>query len=53
MSNEYVDPAGNTEAFKAFAQAPAETAGKSRAPLVIGGVVAAALLVLVVYLLVS
>ena len=51
MSNEYADPSGNTEQFKAFAHAPAEAPTRSKAPLVIGGVVAVALLALVVFLM--
>jgi hypothetical protein len=52
MSDEHADPSGNTEAFKAFAQEPADQADRpSRLPLIIGGVVALALLVLVVFLL--
>jgi hypothetical protein len=52
MSDEYADPSGNTEQFKAFAQKPADQADRgSRLPLIIGGVVALALVVLVVFLL--
>ncbi|MCW2640176.1 MAG: hypothetical protein JWP76_2482 [Dactylosporangium sp.] len=53
MSNDHVDPSGNTGQFKAFAQAPPETAGSSRMPLVIGVVVALALVALVAYLALS
>ncbi len=51
MSNEYADPSGDTEQFKAFVHAPQEQAGRSRTPLIIGGVVAVALVALVVVLL--
>jgi hypothetical protein len=51
MSNEYVDPSGNTEQFKAFAQAPPDRSTRSRMPLIVGGVVLALLVVLVVALL--
>jgi hypothetical protein len=51
MSNEYADPSGNTEQFKAFAHQPAESPARSRTPMIIGGVVALALLALVVFLL--
>jgi hypothetical protein len=53
MSNEYPDPSGNTEQFKAFVQAPPDSAGRSRAPLVIGGVVAVVLVVIVLFLAVG
>ena len=46
MSDEYVDPSGNTEAFRSFAQAPAEgEAAPSRTPLIIGVAGLAAVLV--------
>jgi hypothetical protein len=52
MSDEYVDPSGNTEAFRSFVQAPAESeAAPSRLPLIIGGVVLAAILVVLVVFL--
>lgn len=51
MSNEYTDPSGNTEQFRAFVHAPPEKASGSRVPLVVGGVVAVALVALIVYLL--
>jgi hypothetical protein len=53
MSDEYVDPSGNTEAFRSFAQAPAAEAeaAPSRLPLIIGVAVLAVILVaLVVFL---
>jgi len=49
MSDEYVDPSGNTEAFRSFAQAPAEAeASPSRLPLIIGVAVLAVILVALV-----
>ncbi len=51
MSNEYVDPSGNTEQFKAFVHAPQERSTRSRMPLIVGGVVLVLLVVLVVALL--
>jgi hypothetical protein len=53
MSNDGVDPSGNTQQFKAFVQAPSEDARPSRAPLVVGVVVALVLVVLVAYLALS
>lgn|GEM_PF-1737631 len=52
MSDNSVDPAGNTEAFRAFSQdAPQEPAAPSKTPLIIGGVaVAVILLALIVWL---
>ncbi|MFC4021639.1 hypothetical protein ACFOW4_27400 [Micromonospora sp. GCM10011542] len=51
MPENYTDPSGNTEAFRAFAQ-PAEpapaAATPSRTPLVIGAAVVAVLLVILV-----
>ncbi|MFI7605824.1 hypothetical protein ACIBTV_11945 [Micromonospora sp. NPDC049366] len=58
MSENYTDPSGNTEAFRAFvhtpeaAEAPAGTAG--RLPMLVGAAVAAAvLLALAVWLAVG
>jgi hypothetical protein len=53
MSNDHVDPSGNTEQFKAFAQAPSQNAGSSRAPLVIGVIVVLAIIALTAYLALS
>jgi hypothetical protein len=52
MSDEYVDPSGNTEAFRSFAQS-AETAepAPSRLPLIIGvAVLAVVVIALIVFL---
>jgi hypothetical protein len=49
MSDNSVDPSGNTEAFRAFTQkAPQEPATASRAPLIIGGVIAAVVVIAVI-----
>jgi hypothetical protein len=53
MPDNTVDPSGNTEAFRAFSNQPAEPeAAASRTPLIIGGVVlAVAVIALLVWLL--
>ena len=48
MSDEYVDPSGNTEAFRSFAQVPDAEAAPSRLPLIIGIAVLAAILIALV-----
>jgi hypothetical protein len=48
MSDEYVDPSGNTEAFRSFAQGPEAEAAPSRLPLIIGIAVLAAILIALV-----
>ncbi|WP_203703229.1 hypothetical protein [Asanoa iriomotensis] len=61
MSDDYRDPSGNTEAFRAFAareQAPAPSAtpaapATNRMPLLIGGVVVAVVVVIVLVLALS
>ncbi|MFV2085203.1 hypothetical protein [Micromonospora sp. LOL_021] len=46
MSDEYVDPSGNTEAFRAFQTSPQPVADQpSRLPLIIGVAVAVAIVV--------
>ena len=46
MSDNSVDPSGNTEAFRAFTESPApEKPAASKTPLIIGGVVVAVILV--------
>jgi hypothetical protein len=47
MSDNSVDPSGNTEAFRAFSNTPAEPEAASRTPLIIGGIVAAVVVVAV------
>ena len=55
MSDNSVDPSGNTEAFRAFTQAtPQEQPAASKTPLIIGGaLVAVVLLALIVWLALS
>ncbi len=54
MSDNSVDPSGNTEAFRAFTQAPPPQPAPSKTPLIAGGVlVAVLLLALIVWLAVS
>ncbi|MEV8505791.1 hypothetical protein AB0368_13305 [Actinoplanes sp. NPDC051475] len=49
MSDNSVDPSGNTEQFRAFTQkAPEEPAAASKTPLIIGGVVVAVVLIAVI-----
>jgi hypothetical protein len=50
MSDNSVDPSGNTEAFRAFTRTTPEPAGQSssKLPLVIGGVVALVVLIALV-----
>ncbi|GAA2889261.1 hypothetical protein Acy02nite_58480 [Actinoplanes cyaneus] len=44
MSDNSVDPSGNTEAFQAFSREP-ETAAPSKLPYIIGGIVAAVVVI--------
>ncbi|GAB3954402.1 hypothetical protein [Micromonospora vulcania] len=51
MSENYTDPSGNTEAFRAFTHSPeatASTEAPSRTPLIIGAAVVVVLLVALV-----
>jgi hypothetical protein len=51
MSDNSVDPSGNTEAFRAFSNAtpePAAAAAPSRTPIIVGGVVLAIIVVAVI-----
>jgi hypothetical protein len=46
MSDNRVDPSGNTEAFRAFTDStPAEPPAASRTPLIVGGIVVAVVLI--------
>ena len=45
MSDNSVDPGGNTEAFRAFTNTPQEPATPSRTPLILGGVVLAVVVI--------
>jgi hypothetical protein len=54
MSDNSVDPSGNTEAFRAFQTAPAEkAAAPSKTPLIVAGAVVAVVLIAVVVWLAS
>ncbi|MFI5889141.1 hypothetical protein ACIA5D_03370 [Actinoplanes sp. NPDC051513] len=50
MSENSVDPSGNTEAFRAFQSAPAEPAPTttSKTPLIVTGVAVAVVLIAVI-----
>ncbi|MCA2213438.1 hypothetical protein [Jidongwangia harbinensis] len=48
MSDNSVDPSGNTEAFRAFTSSPAEPAAASKTPLILGGVVLAVVVLAVI-----
>jgi t-SNARE complex subunit (syntaxin) len=53
MSDNSVDPSGNTEAFKAFTEhAPQEPATASRTPLIICGIILVVVLAIVIWLVV-
>ena len=41
MSDNPVDPSGNTEAFRAFTNTPPEPAAASKTPMIVGGVTVA------------
>jgi hypothetical protein len=54
MSDNSVDPSGNTEAFRAFTQkAPQEEPAPSKTPLIVGAVVGAVVLIALIVWLVS
>ena len=54
MSDNSVDPSGNTEAFRAFTQkAPEQPPAASKTPLIVTGVVAAVVLITLVVWLVA
>ena len=56
MAENYTDPSGNTEQFRAFAHAPeaaAPAAAPSRLPLIVGAVVAAVLVAGIAWLTLS
>ena len=50
MSDNSVDPSGNTEAFRAFTRTGSQDAAPSKLPFVIGGVVALVVIALVAWL---
>jgi len=54
MSDEHIDPSGNTEAFQAFARRTGmveqEVAGgRSKSPIIIGGVVALVVVIALIW----
>jgi hypothetical protein len=54
MSDNSVDPSGNTEAFRAFTQQPApEPATASKTPLIAGGIVLAVVVIALIIWLVA
>ncbi|MET0423069.1 MAG: hypothetical protein ABW046_04305 [Actinoplanes sp.] len=53
MSDNSVDPSGNTEAFRAFTREPSAQPTASRTPLIITGVVVAVVLIAVIVWLAS
>jgi hypothetical protein len=54
MSDNNVDPSGNTEAFRAFTHnPPQEPAAASKTPLIIGGVVVAVVVIALIVWLAS
>jgi hypothetical protein len=50
MSDNQVDPSGNTEAFRAFTRTGPDAEAPSKVPYVIGGLVAVVLIALLVVL---
>jgi hypothetical protein len=55
MSDNRVDPSGNTEAFRAFSESTpaAAPAPASKTPLIVGGIVVAVVLIGLIVFLVS
>jgi hypothetical protein len=53
MSDNNVDPSGNTEAFRAFTHAPQPEPAASKTPLIVTGVVVAVVVVALIVWLVS
>ncbi|GIF36466.1 hypothetical protein [Actinoplanes xinjiangensis] len=52
MSDNQVDPSGNTEAFRAFTRPGPDAEAPSKVPYLVGGLVAVVLIALLVVLLV-
>ncbi|MBO0867891.1 MAG: hypothetical protein J2P15_04945 [Micromonosporaceae bacterium] len=50
MSENRVDPSGNTEQFRAFVESPEPAAKKSRLPLILIGVAVLAVAIVIVAL---
>lgn len=53
MAEDYVDPSGSTEQFRAFTRDPEPPAKRSPAPLVAGIVIAVVVVGLLVFLIAS
>ena len=53
MSDNSVDPSGNTEAFRAFTHAPQPEPTASKTPLIVTGVVVAVVLIALIIWLVA
>jgi hypothetical protein len=53
MSDNHVDPSGNTEAFRAFTQNAPQEQAASRTPLIVGGVIAVAIVIALIIWLAS
>jgi hypothetical protein len=54
MSDNSVDPSGNTEAFRAFTHStPQEPAAASKTPLIVGGAAVAVVLIALIIWLVA
>lgn len=51
MSENQVDPSGNTEAFRAFTRTTPDTGSSSKLPYLIGGAIAVVLIALLAWLL--
>jgi hypothetical protein len=52
MSDNSVDPSGNTEAFRAFTNVPSEPEPATKTPLIVGAVVAVVAVVVVIAVIV-
>jgi hypothetical protein len=53
MSDNSVDPSGNTEAFRAFTQDESPEPAASKTPMIVGGVVVAVAVIALILWLVS
>ena len=51
MSDNQVDPSGNTEAFRAFTRTGPEAEARSKVPYVLGGLIAVVLIALLAVML--
>jgi hypothetical protein len=52
MSDNQVDPSGNTEAFRAFTRTGPDAEARSKVPYILGGLIAVVLIAILVVLLV-